>query len=441
MSLVLSLEQGPRAQPVRQMRLAEGRLVIGRGTDADWRIDDPDMFVSRRHCTITGGAEGYTVTDNSAGGLYIDEARSPLGAGNSTPLRNGMRLRLGDFVLRVAIAAEQPLAPLLASPSPPPPGAPPPARSQPELDSDDFFSMPVPREPTAARPSGLPRAFEKPVASPYFAPEPAPPDHPAPPQFDDPFTLDPIPTPPAAPAGFDWTDPSPQPPAAAPAAGGFDWGALPAEAAPPDPAPSQTAAPASPPVADLRDAFLRGLGLDPAEIAARDPVAQMEAFGRDYRLMLEGLMHLLRKRAQEKGNARIAQTIVGASEVNPLKFLPTIEDVLVTLLAERSPGFLGPEAAITGAVRDLAQHHVDAWHGVQSALAAMIRRFDPAALEEELKAHSTLETLLAGGRRAKLWELYEERYREIARSAENRFLGEVGADFREAYENSKGDRS
>lgn len=165
----------------------------------------------------------------------------------------------------------------------------------------------------------------------------------------------------------------------------------------------------------------------------------MEAFGRDYRLMLEGLMHLLRKRAQEKSNARIAQTIVGASEVNPLKFLPTIDDMLVTLLAERSPGFLGPEAAITGAVRDLAQHHVDAWRGVQSALAAMIRRFDPAALEQELKAHSTLETLLAGGRRAKLWELYEERYREIARNAESRFLGEVGADFRDAYENSKGD--
>ena len=47
MSLLLTLEHAPRPQPVRQMRLDEGELVIGRGADADWRIDDPDSFVSR----------------------------------------------------------------------------------------------------------------------------------------------------------------------------------------------------------------------------------------------------------------------------------------------------------------------------------------------------------------------------------------------------------
>ena len=50
------------------------------------------------------------------------------------------------------------------------------------------------------------------------------------------------------------------------------------------------------------------------------------------------------------------------------------------------------------------------------------------------EAMGLLEKLLAGGRRAKLWELYEKRFREIAESAETRFLGEVGADFRDAYE-------
>jgi type VI secretion system protein ImpI len=64
----------------------------------------------------------------------------------------------------------------------------------------------------------------------------------------------------------------------------------------------------------------------------------------------------------------------------------------------------------------------------------MVDRFDPKALEAELAAVGALEKLLAGGRRAKLWELYEKRYREIARSAETRFMGEVGADFRDAYE-------
>ena len=53
MSLLLTLVQGPRAQVMRQVRLEEGELVIGRSADADWQINDPDMFVSRAHCTIT----------------------------------------------------------------------------------------------------------------------------------------------------------------------------------------------------------------------------------------------------------------------------------------------------------------------------------------------------------------------------------------------------
>lgn len=184
----------------------------------------------------------------------------------------------------------------------------------------------------------------------------------------------------------------------------------------------------------LRAAFLRGMGVEEADFPGRDAIAEMEKLGREYRLMLDGLMQLLRKRAEEKGSARVAQTVVGSSEVNPLKFLPTVEDVIVTIIAERSPGFLSGEAAISDAVKDLAQHHVRAWRGVQAALRRMIDRFDPAAIEEELKSNSTIGNLLAGGRNAKLWELYQKRHRDIAQSAESSFLGEIGADFRDAYE-------
>jgi type VI secretion system protein ImpI len=198
----------------------------------------------------------------------------------------------------------------------------------------------------------------------------------------------------------------------------------------------ETAAPPRATAGDegLREAFMRGLGLEAGEMAARDAVAEMEKFGREYRLMMQGLMQLLRKRAEEKSNARVAQTVVGASEVNPLKFLPTVDDALATILAGRSPGFLQGEAAIEDAVRDLAQHHVRAWRGVQGALRSMIDRFDPASIEEELKTGSSIGTLLTGGRGAKLWELYQKRHRDIATSAESRFLGEIGADFRDAYE-------
>ncbi|UVK38450.1 type VI secretion system-associated FHA domain protein TagH [Mesorhizobium sp. AR10] len=486
MSLLLTLEQGPRAQAMREARLDEGELVIGRSSDADWQINDPDMFVSRAHCKITCKQDGYFVTDTSSSGLFIDDSDSPLGAGNSARLRSGMRLKLGDYVVWVDLqtAAVQPSA---SKPS----AAEMPAASRAPISigRDDFFSVATEEEPGRPRPADLPNPFEQPIPGAF---ERARSDERSSPAFDDPFSLDPVATPAANaniddggrgkpvfddPFGFDHATPeskavgrpAPDKPPAFDDGFGFGPAEAPAPAkrtdaagkgeiateapspAPwdlpdrkvePPPLPPQRAAakpgaarpPAGQSDAALRAAFLRGMGIDEADFPGRDPVTEMEKFGREYRMMMEGLMQLLRKRAEEKGNARVAQTVVGASDVNPLKFLPSVDDALVTILADRSPGFLGAEAAIADAVRDLAQHHVRAWRGVQGALRRMIDRFDPAAIEEELKSSSAIGTLLTGGRGAKLWELYQKRHREIAQSAETRFLGEIGTDFRDAYE-------
>ncbi|ESX60590.1 type VI secretion system-associated FHA domain protein TagH [Mesorhizobium sp. M0924] len=487
MSLLLTLEQGPRAQVTRQARLDEGELVIGRSADADWQINDPDMFVSRAHCKITSKQGGYFVTDTSSSGLFIDDASSPLGAGNTERLQSGMRLRLGDYVVCVDLQTAKTEAPALRPSMPA--SKPVASRAPVSLGGDDFFSSTTQEEPGRPRPANLPDPFEKPVPGAF-----ARADERSSQAFDDPFSLDPVATPaPEAvtdksggkplfddPFGLDSAplsrEPSrsnsEQPPAyddgfgfgpaestsldvgatdggaidaASPAPSAAPW-ELPARAAEPSPKPTPQPPPRPPvrqaaarpstgqPDADFRAAFLRGMGMDEAGFPGRNPVADMEKFGREYRLMMDGLMQLLRKRAEEKGNARVAQTVVGASEVNPLKFLPSVDDALVTMLAERSPGFLGAEAAIKDAVRDLAQHHVRAWRGVQGALKRMIDRFDPAAIEQELKSSSAIGNLLTGGRGAKLWELYQKRHREIAHSAETRFLGEIGADFRDAYE-------
>ncbi|MDH4984745.1 type VI secretion system-associated FHA domain protein TagH [Aminobacter anthyllidis] len=500
MSLLLTLEQGPRAQAVRQTRLDKGELVIGRSPDADWQIDDPDMFVSRAHCKITSGQDGYVVIDTSSSGLFIDDAGSALGSGNTARLRHGMRLRLGDYVVSVELqpneAQLQHFKPAPSRTSVPQP-APAASRAPVGLGGDDFFSLKTDEEPQRPRPADLPNPFEHPEPGAFRAYERAGGSERNSPAFDDPFSLDPVATPvanghaddgqngtaafadpfglaetpppkpkaepvvtqsPSFDDGFDLPPIAPPPPVAdskpreatpAPSptkpASPAPWD-LPVrlpDAPPPPPmslrarekaASSSTAPAAAPSDSALRAAFLRGLGLDENDPSNRDPIAEMEKFGREYRLMLEGLMQLLRKRAEEKGNARIEQTIVGSSEVNPLKFLPTVDDALATILAERSPGFLAGEPAIADAIRDLAHHHVRAWRGLQGALRHMIDRFDPVALEEELKSSSSIEKLLAGGRSAKLWDLYKKRHREIAVSAETRFMGEIGADFRNAYE-------
>jgi type VI secretion system protein ImpI len=429
MALILTLEQAPQQQAVRQMRLVEGELVIGRSADADWRIDDPDMYISRAHCTIACVHGRYEVTDTSSGGLFIDGSRVPLGPGNSAPLHDGARLQLGNYVVRVEVQGAQTERVPERPASPPPNG----------FERDTFFSARSETVEPPRRPAGLPDPFEQPAAGAFEAADRQQTAKNVP-LFDDPFSLDPLPAQGRDDKAWDLFLPAGRAEPTVPEHAAVEQKPLvqPQSGAPQSqplselrPEPSK---PAMSPDAELRDAFLRGLGFDGEEFPAADPIAQMESFGREYRMMLEGLIHLLRKRAEEKGEARIAQTVVGASDVNPLKFMPTVDDVIATFLAQRTAGFLPAEAAINASIRDLAHHHVRTWRGVQTALASMIDRFDPAVLESELKSQSAWDALLSGGRRAKLWELYEKRYREIAQNASTRFLGEIGSDFRDGYE-------
>lgn len=474
MTLILTLEQAPHPQKRTEMRYSGGNLVIGRGSDADWTINDPDMFVSRAHCTISGSDGQYAVTDSSRGGIFVDGADLALGAGKTTDLRDGTRIRMGDFVFLAKIEDEAPAyrpEPVRSEPSPQPAPAPanddpfglkspspapkPAARPQQPrpgaggstgLEADDFFATSVDRPEPEPAPKNMPEPFESGKASGFFDTASEEKEKSETPFFDDPFTLGKLDTPREV-------APDPVPveevtePVSEPVEKAVPLPPAPVETPPkPDPEPvlppSTQATPTSANTGsnEQRDAFLKGLGLDPTQYGEDDAEAQMEAMGKRYRLLIEGLMHLLRARAQEKQNARLAQTIIGHSDVNPLKFTANTDDAVASTVKEKGHGYLAPDLAINGAFRDLAEHHLNSWNGVQAALRQMIDRFDPAELEEELKDIGRLEALLAGGKRAKLWEAYEERYRQIAQSAEERFLGEVGSDFRDAYENVRGDK-
>ncbi|WP_299362927.1 type VI secretion system-associated FHA domain protein TagH [uncultured Paracoccus sp.] len=425
MTLSLAVLSSPVPQSSDTFRMETGRAVVGRGEDCDWHLDDPGMFMSRQHCSIEATDRGWTVTDTSSGGLFLDEGPQPLGRGRTALLRDGMRLRLGDVVVGVELSA-----PAQAGAAAPDPG----------IGLDPFFA---PREvpPPPPRPADLPEPFER-TATPV---QPGAAD--ALPGFDDPFTLDPVPAaqrPASGPAGpedlgedkiggdrtgldsieWDW-GPSAQTPAARTA------GPEPLTTASAEPlAPTAESFAAAPD--DGTAAFLRGAGLDPAG----DDLPDLEAVGRRYRMMTEGIVALLRARSEEKTALRVPPTLLGAQQVNPLKFLVMPDEQVAALIAPRGGGYLDPDTAIAEAFRDLADHRMRSWQGLQAALRRMVDRFAPDAIEAELGDPSPLRTLRAGGRGALLWQAYVERWAEIAHAAEDRFLGEIGAEFRDTYENS-----
>ncbi|SDE43844.1 type VI secretion system-associated FHA domain protein TagH [Ruegeria marina] len=436
MMLRLVLENAPRPQGFTEIPYSGGQVVIGRSDEADWRLDDPDMFVSRRHAILSEEDGAVMVTDASSGGLFVDNAANPLGAGNSVPLEQGMRLRLGDFVFRVETSTEVPATeatgkkedPFAFGSAEPIPETP----RRPETLPDPFGMRREDRSQVRSAPPATPRPFgqEDPFGLDLSrAFEGSKPEQDVPPAsgrrggyFDTPApqpAREATPAPESTPVRFD-------PPAAA---------ENPVSAVPPPEPPSVSAGGAESEV--LRAALFRGLGLQADRFEAEDFEAEMEAVGARLRELVDGLMLLLRTRAQEKQKVRVAQTLISSADVNPLKFLASTDEALAALLRPRGAGYLPPDRAVAEAYGDLVDHQLRTWTALQTALRRMIDKFDPEEIERELAETGLLEKLIAGGRSAKMWQLYQERYREIARAAEEQFLGEVGHDFREAYENNR----
>ena len=79
--------------------MTEGELVIGRGADVDWRVDDPDRYLSRRHCVLHRSGDHVDVTDISTNGVFLANRRVSGLPEHRAPLEPGQSVTLGGFRL------------------------------------------------------------------------------------------------------------------------------------------------------------------------------------------------------------------------------------------------------------------------------------------------------------------------------------------------------
>ena len=202
------------------------------------------------------------------------------------------------------------------------------------------------------------------------------------------------------------------------------------------PKPAPAAAPASSAASSeaLRRAFLAGLGTPNLPLPEEMTPEMMERAGRLLREATQGTLDLLLARAMTKREVRADVTMIVSTDNNPLKFSPDVGAALLHLLVPQGPGFLTPVAAMRDAYDDLRSHQFGFMAGLRAALAGVLKRFDPAVLEQRLAQKSVLDSLLPINRRAKLWDLYISLYRDIAVEAEDDFHTLFGREFLRAYQ-------
>ena len=162
------------------------------------------------------------------------------------------------------------------------------------------------------------------------------------------------------------------------------------------------------------DAFLDAAGARALPVHLRSPEL-MRAAGTLFRVAIEGVLELLAARSVEKREFHADATSLKARENNPLKFSPNADTALAHLLGGSLPGFMPPEEALRDAFKDLGEHQVAVLAAMRSAVAALIERIDPKALEDRLATRPGWNALVPGGRKGQLWDLYTSAYTDVAK--------------------------
>ena len=105
MSLCLTITSYHKITPGQcsEKSMNQGSMAIGRSSDNDWVLPDPERLVSSQHCVIQYKDGRYYLTDNSTNGVELVNAGIRLRRGNSELLQDGELIRIGDYEIQARI--------------------------------------------------------------------------------------------------------------------------------------------------------------------------------------------------------------------------------------------------------------------------------------------------------------------------------------------------
>ncbi|OOW83093.1 peptide-binding protein [Xanthomonas campestris pv. vitiswoodrowii] len=397
-----------------QKRFAGTGGSIGRSDESDWVLAAPG--VSRTHAVVRFLNGMYFIEDRSTNGMSLNG--TALTRADPSALSDGDRLQLDSFEIHVQVQS------LAAAPTPAPAFDP-----LPDAMDDRTQVAPPPstrRAPSATACLDLLEFGTPPSARP--AVDALLDDlllSGAPGELDPLRLLDPSPAPArdASPSAWNQSNASHdhfRPPASPDARATLpeNWDMTLGDFAPPAPLPAlapmaaPVASPFAPPAA---------VSVATAPSAATTVPPELD---RIFAIVVDGVMDVLRARAEIKNTFRLPVTVIQRSENNPLKFAATAEDALQKLLAPPSASFLSGVPAFEDAFDDIRCHQMAMLAGMRAAFDAMLFHFSPDRLEQKADA----------GGKGRYWERYRDNFEQLRSDPDDCFHRLFGDEFARAYE-------
>jgi type VI secretion system protein ImpI len=150
-----------------------------------------------------------------------------------------------------------------------------------------------------------------------------------------------------------------------------------------------------------------------------------------FRVVVDGVMDVLRARAEIKNTFRLPVTIIQRSENNPLKFAPNPEEALQKIMAPSGGAFMSGTAAFEDAFDDIRCHQMAMLAGVRAAFESLLVHFNPDRFEQEADGGSKRSAFAGKG---KYWERYREHFEGLNKDPDDCFRRLFGDEFARAYE-------
>jgi type VI secretion system protein len=390
--------------------------TIGRATDNEWILPDPERYLSGKHARIDFRAGAYVLVDTSSNGTYVNGAQVPLGKYHDYALRDGDYVRLGEYELLVSIDQSNDFPPdesaIIAYDGQAPSSA---AKKSTANDLGADLDLSQLLEPSNSAVSTADSGVRPRDAYGQSLP---PVDYSAGS---------------AEAAGTPWhmmTRPlkveTPMgPPAAAPKA-------PPSESAPsPHMSRSQSLSLFEGDFDIGLSSFCRGAGIDPKSVPPDARGAALQLAGQLLREAVLGLMDLNQGRNEFRNKFRISTPAAEGSE-SPLNLARGVDEALVRLLTTMSTR-AGSVEAIRDNFRELKAQNAASLTATRAAFEEFLNRVNPKELEERFE-RAGKRGVFGGQSKAKYWDLYAEMFAGLAQRPADGFPHLFIETFAKAYE-------
>ncbi len=381
--------------------------TIGRATENEWILPDPERYLSGKHARIDFRAGAYVLVDTSSNGTYVNGAQVPLGKYHDYALKDGDYVRLGEYELLVSIDKTNDFPPeesaIVAYDGQSPSSAVKKSTAD-DLGADLDLSQ-------LLEPSGLSIADSGARPRDLYGQSLPPPEHPAES---------------AEAAGTPWhmmTRPlKVDAPKASPVI----------ENAPsPNLSRSQSLALYEGDFDIGLASFCRGAGIDPRTVGTEARGAALQLAGQLLREAVLGLMDLNQGRNEFRNKFRISPPAAEANE-SPLNLSKGVDEALVRLLTNVSTR-AGSVDAVRDNFRELKAQNAASLAATRAAFEEFLSRVDPKELEDRFE-RSGKRGVFGGQSKSKYWELYAEMFAGLAQRSPDGFPHVFTEAFAKTYE-------